>query len=410
MGAFTSHLPAEKSAHHGSCIGNMRRRLSGPLPCNVRDFPLLATVLVNNQVDEAADLSGNVGSAKGSFNYPCVSTMRACGRRRGAHRRAGVLGSIAHRLSVAGSETVARIGCSVMTGRPTFKYTVMTREDLLVVFRTARLGRASKQAFLMSQPANSTVMANRKAPMSGILIGTLGLLLSVALAILVFGGVSGEEFSPQTFTHRAYWYWQIPILRIQIWPVQRRQLRTDAVTDYLTKNKYLPTANGPIRWDLVQSSTVSSFWNHGDAAVLIKYLDALENESGSDFYWLAWTKKHRKSATLLWPAIARLARTDLYYLMPAVFDRAMISKDPSEFGQELNRLLASEYEQLGMIQMQCARFDQAEALFSAALTYDSGRTSSLRNRAVCRQKISNSSFREEPHAVPRNRTNDQPGP
>lgn len=196
----------------------------------------------------------------------------------------------------------------------------------------------------MSTPDHPTALARpRRRPMAGIFIGCLGVLAFILFVILVVGGISGEEFSPQSFTRRYYSYWQIPILHIQVWPV-RNEPASNSVTGYLTQNKFISAAEGPIRWDLVHSSTIRSVWQQGDAAILTRYLDTFDPES-SDYFWITWTKTHGKLAALLWPAVARLARANRYYRLPAVFDSALVAKDPKQFGPALRAFIAKKNDQ-----------------------------------------------------------------
>ena len=104
-------------------------------------------------------------------------------------------------------------------------------------------------------------------------------LFIVFLGTVLFGHVHGEEFAPDTFERRAYSYFELPVLRIQVTPVRRSVSRPD-LEQTLVDRHYITVKNPPERWDFVVSYRVGETWREGDARILSQYLDAWS--SGSD--------------------------------------------------------------------------------------------------------------------------------
>jgi hypothetical protein len=137
--------------------------------------------------------------------------------------------------------------------------------------------------------------------------------------VLVFGRISGIEISNQDLTAREFFYWQIPVSRIQVTPVYRRPLTScSSETEIASLLKPLQPGITP-QWDLVQFN--DAFVNNGesrsDGAILWEYLQIGPD---TNFFWVEWTKKHPTRAKELWPAIQDLARSRLYSGMPKLFE------------------------------------------------------------------------------------------
>src|SRR3954469_17991095 len=92
--------------------------------------------------------------------------------------------------------------------------------------------------------------ATRPANTSGRIPWWVKLIIAV-LAILIigcilvgvtaiFGRVSGTEFSPQTFDRQEYYFWQLPLVRIQVTSIHRRPI-TGALESHLKSNKLIVT-------------------------------------------------------------------------------------------------------------------------------------------------------------------------
>ena len=165
----------------------------------------------------------------------------------------------------------------------------------------------------------------------------VAVLFALGMLIRAFGGVYGQEFSPDTFTRRDYVYYQIPLLGIQVTPVYRWP-DTNALELHLTGKKLVPkSAAKKPRWDIVAITTAGSpTGSPGDANLLCSYLDTHDDEGV--LVWLDWTKKHPKLAKTLWPAVAQVARDDRYAAVPDMIEAAMRAETPESLQQELERI------------------------------------------------------------------------
>jgi hypothetical protein len=167
-----------------------------------------------------------------------------------------------------------------------------------------------------------------------------GMAVVVALATLLFGGVAGYEFNPQTFERRRFAFFEIPLLRLQVTPLKRTGV-SGPVEQSITGNNYVqPDAKAPETWHLISFHRSNYAPSPTDTQILIRYFDAENPEGGN--YWQDWTIEKPQLAKLLWPEVARLARLELYVLLPPLFELAREAKDPTQFAKDLNALQAQE--------------------------------------------------------------------
>ncbi len=190
------------------------------------------------------------------------------------------------------------------------------------------------------------------------ILGLAGLALVVLIATLVFGRQLGQEFSPHLFARRDFYYYQIPLLGIQVTPVYRSDA-TNSLETYLQTRGSIPgtTLENP-RWDLVTVIAGISKPVRGDAEILCRYLEALDQRG--DLYWRQWSIRHPAAARVLWPLVAFAARQQLYVFVPDLFELADREVDPGRLAAGLRRSLAVQYERLADIQ------DQLENGFMAS--------------------------------------------
>jgi len=223
----------------------------------------------------------------------------------------------------------------------------------------------------MSQGANNSGRSKRARWLYGILfsvLGTLGLLIVVFFATCFFGFISGEEFSPATFSRRSFCYYQIPLIQLQVYPIDRKDKSND-LENYLRSNNYVPVKKtGESSWDLVFTARAQIVVTQGDAAILCAYLDT-EDPDGGDLYWQKWTEDHPKVAKVLWPAVARVASQQLYIFTPDMLELAKCASDVDAFGRELDRMLAEKYSDLARIQQQLGLHETAIELLDEAIKY-----------------------------------------
>ena len=201
-------------------------------------------------------------------------------------------------------------------------------------------------------------------------LATFGLAVVVLIATLLFGQHAGEEFCPHTFTRRTFFYFQIPLLGIQVSPIFRDDT-TNALENYLIAGKFITrnTTDKP-RWDLVTAVSAGSKVVTGDAQILCSYLDTSDDKGG--LAWQHWSDTNPGAAKALWPLVAQLARQQLYLLVPELFELAGAEADPKALAQKLNRSLAAQYRRLAKIQQQLGNQDMARELENYARQHDGG--------------------------------------
>ncbi len=216
----------------------------------------------------------------------------------------------------------------------------------------------------------------------------IGLLFAAAAALILyigivtFGRVSGEEFAPDSFERRHYYYYELPLVRLKISPI-RRTVSQNQLETALVNGKYLTPNTPPTRWDFVSARRAAVEWCHGDALILCRYLDAWDPANNFVSFWETWTTNHPALAKVLWPPVADLARRNRYYLIPPLFDRALASDDAQELQTDLNGLMAECLEQTARTEWELEHFDEALELYQAALGYQPDRAACREGRAAC---------------------------
>jgi hypothetical protein len=205
----------------------------------------------------------------------------------------------------------------------------------------------------MSENINLVAPRSRKGRGAYWLLGalaTFGLSVVVLIATFLFGQHGGEEFCPDTFTRRSFYYFQIPLLGLQVTPILRDDT-TNSLENYLLAHKLVPpnSTDNP-RWDLVMARSAGSRLVRGDAEILCSYLDATNDNQ--NLYWQRWSNTHSEAAKVLWPLVAQLARQQLYLFVPELFELADGESDPEALAKELNQSLTRQYLRLAKIQEQ----------------------------------------------------------
>jgi tetratricopeptide (TPR) repeat protein len=209
--------------------------------------------------------------------------------------------------------------------------------------------------------------------------GSLGLAIVVAVATLIFGHISGEEFCPDTFTRRSFAYFEIPLLGLQVSPISRKDI-TNGLASHLATNKYVTVTtqqDPPPPWHLVMSMRSGMVTLYGDAAILCMYLDA-QDDTG--FYWQEWTEKHPELAKALWPLVAQTACQRLYLFIPDLFELAGQATDPVTLDRELRAALARNYARLAEVQQDLGQHEAAIELWDQALVHAPAHAEFLRRR------------------------------
>lgn len=177
---------------------------------------------------------------------------------------------------------------------------------------------------------------------SRIVIGILVffvLAMGVGLSILMGGMVYGEEFSPQSFNVRHFWYYRLPILQTRVtgtyYDSAVGSLAADTdLSKHLTQSVL---SSGPIRWDLGEYSAGGSTKPPGDARILLEYLEATDDDD--EKVWGKWSSKHEELAAELWPAVQALAIHQCYFSVPEMIRLAEAQPGIEEFKSQKAALI-----------------------------------------------------------------------
>src|SRR6476620_5349369 len=99
-----------------------------------------------------------------------------------------------------------------------------------------------------SSASASSSTSRRWTPILGwTFIGLLGVTLFISVLTVMFGGVHGLEFCPQTFERRSYSFYELPVLRIQV-TGERNEDLTGPTEKYVRTQKYFTAGTGKRDW------------------------------------------------------------------------------------------------------------------------------------------------------------------
>jgi len=216
---------------------------------------------------------------------------------------------------------------------------------------------------------------------SRIAFGVLGLfLIGIVLlyAVLYFGSVSGEEFSPDSFHRRRFAYLELPLIGAQLTPIRHTDTTGD-LENYLAVQKLFPKPTEPKnRWHLVSASRGTRGHAQGDAGILCQYLDAINKDR--DSIWLKWSEDHVEMAKVLWPAVADVARHELYSFVPELFVLARSVSTPDQLQQSIDQALADKYLLVAETLEALEQNDVAAELFAEVLRHAPDRAEAIQGR------------------------------
>jgi tetratricopeptide (TPR) repeat protein len=206
-----------------------------------------------------------------------------------------------------------------------------------------------------------------------IVVGALVTIGVVLLTIAQYGLVTGEEFSAENFTRRQFTYYEIPMVGLQVWPIDRTD-KTNDLERFLLNEKLIEevkTSDARRRWDLILATHGSPdgtqlVFSEGQARILSSYLDAVDADKKN--VWMEWSKQHQELAKVVWPVVAKLARQELYVFIPDLLLAARGAADAAAFKQRMDLMLAEKYFDLAKTQQQLGRHELAVELFSECIT------------------------------------------
>ena len=212
------------------------------------------------------------------------------------------------------------------------------------------------------------------------IVGICGTGLIALWAIVQFGHVEGDEFSPDTLVRRTYEYHQIPWLRVQITGIDRVDTSGDLVQHLKTAKIVTPRNQQSPQWHTIQATAHGMELPPGDAAILFRYLDASTAPAGQD--WLTWTNNHTPEAGVLWPVVAQLARDQLYLHVPELLVLAEDTSNLAQFTSRVNAYAADRYTLSAEIRFQMGDPTQAAQFYTTALSYVADHAKAIRGLAA----------------------------
>ena len=199
-------------------------------------------------------------------------------------------------------------------------------------------------------------------------VSVVGALALLTLCVFWFGGVRGEEFSPDTFERRHFFYYEIPLVHVQCWPIRRTPM-THSLDKFLEDQKLLPPPKklSEQEWHLALMSRGAKLVREGDALILCSYLDTYE--TGGDMIWEVWSKRNAELAKILWPVLADLAHGNQYVVVPDVMDLAKSATEPAAFRKSLDQLLATQFTEMADARQKLGHHARAAELYAEALKH-----------------------------------------
>lgn len=145
-------------------------------------------------------------------------------------------------------------------------------------------------------------------------------LLIFGCYLRVGGQVSGEEFSPDDFSRRRFSYNVMPIFDVVLKGVTHHSSASVLEQTLVTDGWITPVTKTPQTWHLVSDSISDPNSPDFDASILVQLLS--EQNSEHEQVWQIWTDDRPKDAKVLWPAVAELARAELYWAIPDIMQLA----------------------------------------------------------------------------------------
>lgn len=216
-------------------------------------------------------------------------------------------------------------------------------------------------------------------------------LVFLSMLVLIFGLVSGEEFSPEAFVRREYRFYQIPLVGLQITPIER-----NVITNSLERKigrippaEIVDMSDPAVHWDVVTSLKMNRGEWAGEAKILCDYLEL--KDAQDKLVWLDWTNAHEEMADVLWPMIASVAKARFYFLVPELLrlaESAGVSDDPAQDAENLRDLLRTQLVrsccQLGGELTAMGQHEEAVRAYDLALGYEPQQAEAMRGRQAAR--------------------------
>lgn len=216
----------------------------------------------------------------------------------------------------------------------------------------------------MSMNAGTSTKRSRVVTVLLILAITFIVFVVLALFTMMFGNVAGTEFAPHNFKTRNYHVLRVPLLNLQVWPVQRVEESSPLVEYLFGKDKILTeTKKGEAEFDLVEE-LAGARTIRGDARFLQNYLT---DTSATE--WLQWSKDHVDLAKVFWPEVQRVANRKMYAAIPEMFHLASQYDAPDALKAALHKHLSAHYMLIGQAEYEQGEVGPAIVLLEEAKSY-----------------------------------------
>ena len=200
-----------------------------------------------------------------------------------------------------------------------------------------------------------------------LIISVFGLIAGF-IVLSISGNMEGREFSPDDFSIRKFTYNKVPFFDWVISPKETSD-QTGALQADLVNLGFLPSTAVAKNWYLISELNVSTSLlpPECDARFLTHYLE-LQDSSGM-LVFVDWNEKHPNLAQVFWPHVIEMARQESYLKIPKIMEFALTnySKNPNEFSDELNTLVAEAYLELGKIDYELGRLERAKVRLQLSL-------------------------------------------
>lgn len=193
------------------------------------------------------------------------------------------------------------------------------------------------------------------------------------LFLVAWGEKSGTEFSPDDFSFRQFDYCRLPFFGWTHRGIKHTVSENDFASTLIDDDWIRPSGRSPKRWHLVNehSSSFISVSQHSidcDAHFLTDYFDMVDKEGLNRV--ANWNDTQPKSAKVLWPLIAEMARGNLYLQVPKVMEFALEYSQPDKsksFKLELTNQISEAWYQAGLTDQANDRHKQAIERFDQAI-------------------------------------------
>ena len=162
-----------------------------------------------------------------------------------------------------------------------------------------------------------------------LILGSLLVILAGGL-LLVFGQVSGVEFSPDEVCHRSFHVYRVG--GVEIGPRTTSRWQTDLERYLQQRGLVTPSPYRQARWHLVHERRRGRALTTGKAAQMCRELECFTGESAT---WVAWSRQHPDIAAKLWPEVIAMARETEYDRVADALLAAELAESPEQFDKLL---------------------------------------------------------------------------